>query len=476
MDRAQKKGFPINFSDNLLTQVRHTIEKHGMLNTGDKIVVGVSGGADSVALTYLLFCLLKEYNLYLYIAHLDHGFRGEESKKDAEFVKNLARKLDLPFQVKFFDVPSYKKEKKISSQEAARIIRYQFFSDIFKELKADKIALGHNADDQAETILLRLIKGTGMRGLKGILPKRENTYIRPLIEISRQEIEEFLARYRIPFVTDSSNKENFYLRNRIRHHLLPLLAKEYDPQIVSHLNRMGDYLREEDCFLEKIAAGIFPSAVTAKDETSLSLSIPYLLALPRALRFRLARKGIEAVCGNMKGIRSSHFYSIFEIIEKEGPGKSLSLPGNISAKREYQELIIRKETKTIPSFFYSFEKIPESVVIAEINKKITFTVEKKVEKIDLQAGASIAYFDYEKVEFPIVIRNFRNGDRFCPLGMEGKKKIKDFFIDQKIPLSKRKEIPFLLFNNKIAWVMELRLDNRVRVTGNTKTILQAEFS
>ena len=195
-------------------KVKKTIKKHRMLESGDKVIVGVSGGPDSMALLYLLDHIKEDYNLTLKVAHLNHGFRGREAQREAQFVEEIAQQLELLFEVKTFDVPAYKKKSSLSSQEAARVIRYRFLKDVGRRFHASKIALGHNADDQAETMMMWLLRGTGLKGLSGMPPVREGGIIRPLIETTREEIEAFLKKNEIPFVIDSSNQKTQYLRNK----------------------------------------------------------------------------------------------------------------------------------------------------------------------------------------------------------------------------------------------------------------------
>ncbi|OGW14579.1 MAG: tRNA lysidine(34) synthetase TilS, partial [Nitrospirae bacterium GWA2_42_11] len=221
-------------TDNLLKKVRDTIACHNMLRYGDSVVVGVSGGPDSVCLLYILNELKEDYNLSLHIAHLHHGFRGSEADEDVRFVQSLSKSLGVPAHIDHIDVPSYIKKTKLSKQAGAREVRYRFFNRLADDIGADKIALGHTADDQAETFLMRLLKGSGLHGLTGISPVRDRI-IRPLIDISSDEIKGYLSERDIRYRIDSSNLSPVYLRNKIRLELIPYLAKEYNPNIMDTL-------------------------------------------------------------------------------------------------------------------------------------------------------------------------------------------------------------------------------------------------
>lgn len=458
----------------LISKVRRTIEKYRMLEQGDRVVVAVSGGPDSVFLLHALKELREDFNLTLIVAHLDHCIRGMEAKRECRFVEDLANSLHLPFESKSIDISALKKTEKKSTQQAARDARYEFFIDTLKKFNAQKVSLGHNADDQAETVLMRLIRGAGTKGLCGIPPIRDGIFIRPLIEVQRSEIKGFLRENRIEFVIDSSNRENVYLRNKVRNSLMPILMKEYNPGIVQNLIHTSEILRKEDEFMEKLVLDLFSRICVSRGKESLTLNILYLKDLEESIQVRVLRKAIESFSGDLKRISFKHMESLMGILSSEGANKSLSLPGGIIVEKRYNELIIRREVKATP-FYYSFYEIPNYVRLKEIDKEVELKVIPQKEDLNLNVDPKVAFMDYGQIKFPIVIRNFREGDRFQPMGMEGTKKLKDFFIDNKIPKSIRRQIPLLLFNNLIAWVMGLRIDNRVMVRECPAEILQVRI-
>lgn len=455
-------------------KIKKTIKKYRMLEAGDKVVVGVSGGPDSMALLYVLNHIKKDYNLTLKVAHLNHGFRGKEAEGEAQFVEKMSQKLELPFEVKTFDVPAYKMEHSLSSQEAARVIRYRFLEDVRKQFSASKIALGHHADDQAETMMMWLLRGTGLKGLGGMPPVREGGIIRPLIETTREEIEVFLRKKEIPFVMDSSNQKTQYLRNRLRHELFPLLRENYNPQLVKNLVQTASVLRTEDEYLERIAEGALKKILLSRDGESLTIDNKGLLSLPLAIQFRCLRGALEQIKGNLRKITSTHLYDMIKIVCNNMPNKVLKLPQGIVVEKSYNHLTI-KPYQTSPSpFCYQFNSIPDRVIIQEIGKELQFKIIEGNDRIVSRENNRIAYFDAEKVLVPITIRNPKPGDRFQPLGMKGEKKIKDFFIDEKIPLKERKRVPLVFFGDLLGWVCGMRINHRLRVTRNTGEILKIE--
>ena len=456
-------------------KVKQTISKYQMLESGDRVIVGVSGGPDSMALLYVLNQVKEKYRLKLKIAHLNHGFRGGEARKEAGFVERMAQRLGLSCEVRAVDVPSYKREKLLSAQEAARIVRYQFLEEVRKQFRASKIALGHNANDQAETLMMWLLRGTGLKGLGGIPPVREGVIIRPLIETDREEIEAFIKEKKIPFVVDSSNLKTDYLRNRLRHEVFPLLQKHYNPQLIKTLVQTASLLRAEDEYLERVAQEVLKTIGIVREREAVSIDVTHLLKLPSAIQLRCLRAAQKKVKGNLRQIGSTHLYDILKIVANEKPHKVLKLPQGISVEKSYNNLIIGFHQSAPRPFYYHFTSIPDRVIIKEIGKEILFKVVKGNEKAINKNDFHIAWLDLDKLTFPLTIRNMKPGDRFQPLGMKGEKKIKDFFIDEKVPLLKRKCVPLLFFGDIMGWVGEMRINHRLRVKEDTKKILRVEI-
>lgn len=459
----------------LVAQVKKTIQKHAMLKPGDRVIVGVSGGPDSVALVHVLYQLRKSYDLTLQVAHLNHGLRGKEALRDVRFVESLAHEMGLPCVVETFDVPSYKKEHSLSSQEAARLVRYQFLEELKKRTGASKIALGHNANDQAETLMMWLLRGAGLKGLGGMPPVRSGVIIRPLIETTRKQIAAFLDKKKIPFVEDSSNRENNYLRNRIRHEIFPLLEEHYNPQIIKKLVNTANILSLENEYLEENANKLLDSIIIARENASVTIDINELMALPLALQLRCLRAVLEKVKGDLRRITSIHLFDILGIAARGEPHKGLKLPDGIGIERSYLRLkITSNQLKPLP-FTYRYSSIPDKVWLKEIGKEMVFTLVERRKVVFNNTNPKSAYLDADKVLMPLVIRNAKPGDSFQPFGMKGKKKIKNFFSDEKVELNERKRVPLVFCGDLLCWVGGMRIHHALRVTNRTKRILKIEL-
>lgn len=459
----------------LLVKVRGIIRKYGMLTRGDKVVVSVSGGPDSVALIHLLHRLREDWGLSLVVAHFNHGLRGEESDRDAEFVRQLAKTLTLPCRLERGDALSFKYQMRLSTEEAARVLRYRFLEDTLRTEAADRIALGHTADDQAEGILIRMLRGSGRLGLCGMQPVRNNVLIRPLIEVSKAEIDGFLGQYAIPYVTDSSNMDRRYLRNKIRLDLIPLLERMYNPHVKESLFQIASILADEEDYLQGIAIQEFSEALEHRDPDLVVFNRHRLLSLHKAIQLRLIRKAIETIKGDLRRISFKHILAVLRLAGKEHPSKILSLPGGLTVRRNYQQIIFERGRKKSVDFLYEVSSLAP-VKMTEVDRVVSFKLIDPSEVVNSGMDRNIVYLDYDKLPFPLAIRNIRASDRFRPLGMKGFKKLKDFFIDCKIPRARRKSIPILMAGHDIAWIAGLRIDDRVKLTNTTKRVLRVKIN
>ncbi len=325
-------------------EVFETISQFGMIQKKDTVLAGVSGGPDSVTLVRVLLDLKKKMGLTtLGIAHLNHGLRGEESQGDETFVKEIARRFCLPFFTKQMDIGSLAKEEHLSVEEAGRNARYTFFTKTADNQGFTKIATGHNRDDNAEQVLMNLLRGSGPKGLTGIPPVRENRFIRPLIFMPKARILNFLEEKGEPFVLDSSNTDESYLRNRIRHNLIPRLEREFNPEIKSSLDRLSHILRQEEDFLTGQAARIFNLCVVEENKGLITLSIPKLTQNHPALVNRVLRRAIERLKKNLRRITLTHIQDILTFMTRSESGKSIDLPGQIRVYKDKNKLSIQKE-------------------------------------------------------------------------------------------------------------------------------------
>ena len=455
----------------LILHFRKTIRKYGMLQPGEKVVDGVSGGADSMALLHALWETREDFRTSLVVAHLDHGLRPQ-GEREANFVRKAAGKLRIPFFHRKEDVRAWQKESGLSTQEAAREVRYAFLQDVARANKASKIALGHTADDQAESMVMRFLRGSGTRGLSGIPPVRGGIFIRPLIEVQRQEVESFLQEKKVAFLQDPSNQSDQYLRNRVRNELLPLL-RTYNPRVHQTLVQMADLFRTEEEFWQEHVEEEFPKVVRNRRKDGITLDIPSLAALRLPVRLRCYRLAIEKVQGHLRRVGLPHILATEKLREGQDPNKIIKLPGGLYVTKAYHALnFSRSEEKAIP--FAHPVPGPGYVEIQEIGRGMRFEFQPRRRKVTLEDSPNVAHIDFDNLDFPLTVRSFRPGDRFQPLGMEGEKKLKNLFIDCKIPVLQRKRIPLLYQGERLLWVAGIRIDHRVRLKPETQRILRVE--
>ena len=457
-----------------------------MLQSGDSVLVGVSGGPDSVALLHVLHRLAQPFSLTLGVAHLNHCLRKKDSDRDAEFVGSLAGRFNLPFFLEKKDVRKYQLRHKLSLEEAARKLRYNFFHHTAKENRFNKIALGHHRDDNAELILMYLIRGSGRLGLTGIPSVRNNIIIRPLIHVSRNEIIDFLTTEGFEFVTDLSNQDRRFFRNKIRHQLIPLLENSYNPEIKRTITRLAAILRTEDEWIETLLESSYKESLSVIQENKVVLSIPRVKDIHLAAIRRIIRKAIAHVKSDLKRITFKHVDAVTTLIRTGPSYGNLDLPNGIKVKREGDQLIFSTEKNDhqtessdnrTSSFDYEYIiQKPDILLIKEIGRYIKFSVIDIKEQPDfIRSGQSVAFFDIEKLSFPMILRNFKPGDRFSPLGMSGSQKVKNYFINNKISRSERSICPLLISDGRIIWIVGHRIDDSVKVVPSTKKLLKAEL-
>jgi tRNA(Ile)-lysidine synthase len=461
----------------LFDQFRRTIDRYHLLEKGDRLIVGVSAGVDSMVLLHLLNAYCEAFHLFLIVAHVNHGFRPEESEKEAELVQKESEQLGLPFEYGQFNVKEFQKLSGFSPQDAARKIRFQFFDDLLKKHHAKKIALGHNADDQVETILLRLIRGSGLQGLKGILPLREGKVIRPLLEVWREEIESFAIEKGIHFRLDSSNLKPDYLRNRIRLALIPSVEREYQPNFKKVLLRTSAILREENDYLERGTEEAYQTIVQESKNT-LSFKFSEYQSLHQAIQWRIIRKMMETICAQGMVVEEREWSDVRQIHQRlcqPPPSFILELSHGIWIEKRY-DIIELGRGGVRPSPPFEVELIfPGRTIIEELGKEIVIEEVNGAQFRDYKESLTMAFMDYESLQFPLRIRNFRPGDRFHPLGIKGTQKLKEFFIDHKVPKFERHKIPLVISGEMIAWIVGYRIDERVKITEKTKRVLKVKL-
>jgi tRNA(Ile)-lysidine synthase len=471
----------------MLKTVRKTIERSSMLTRGDHLLVAVSGGPDSVALLRALILLSSEYQLHLTTAHLNHGLRGTEAEEEEDFVRRISHALGITCICKTVHIRMLQIGKGRSLEEIGREERYRFLNETAEACGAQKIATGHHRDDQAETVLINLIRGSGIAGLKGIAPVRDDRIIRPLLDVGRREIFEFLKREGFAYRVDSSNLDPIYLRNRIRNGLIPDLKASYNPQIVAGLCHMAEIVRREDDYMQNVVRQILHEWRIIPGTDEILLPTKAFLKLHEAVQGRIIKCLIEAAMPTGQAIGFRHIEAVLTLARTPHRKRiSLDLPSLIYVGKEEDTLRIgrrgprktrrdkRKETLIPADYSYPIE-VPGSVYIPEIDKHIHLELIDNPGLLAMKNALRVAFLDNARIFPPLILRNAKPGDRIEPLGMADTKKIKSYFIDRKIPRERRERIPLLVDSRSIIWIADELISNRVKVTEQTKQVLRAEM-
>jgi tRNA(Ile)-lysidine synthase len=455
----------------IFQKIKETIKKHSMLSGEENVLVALSGGPDSVLLLHVLNNLKEELKLNLHALYIDHGLRPEETPLEIEFCRKLCETLSIPFITKSVDVKSFAKEKTMNKQAAARELRYRVFEETAFETKVNKIALGHTADDQAETLLMRLLRGSGPIGLSGIPPVR-GMFIRPLIEIQRQEIDRYLKEEKIDFIVDSSNLRRDYLRNKIRLSLIPMM-KEVNPNIIETLSRTAAIFREEERHFDIIVVKTLMRLISRKSDSRIELFLVPLEAMDKVILRRVLRRAIDETKG-LRGIGFIHVEDIIELIRNGRTGDRLYLPKDIRVIKDYSTLIFTTEPSVKLDTFIL--EVPGEIHLqdAEALIKASILESQSTTHGESEIKDAVAFFDAERLSFPLIVRSRKRGDFFYPLGFGKKKKLQDFFVDEKVPRDERDRVPLIVSGEDIIWVAGYRQDDRFKVADDTKKVLKLE--
>ncbi|WP_333871421.1 tRNA lysidine(34) synthetase TilS [Desulforamulus putei] len=459
----------------VLERVRKEIARHKMVEPGQLVIIGVSGGPDSVALLHMFHVLAGELGISLHAAHLNHLFRGEEAREDASFVRELCSRWGIPCTVEERNVPAYAREKRLSAQVAAREVRYQFFYDVLQATGGQKIALAHHANDQAESVLMNFLRGAGPGGLSGIPPVRDNLIIRPLLSIRRQEIEQYCRDQAIPFRTDSSNLKTLYRRNKIRHRLIPLLEQEYSPGLVNILVRMAEQVRSEDEFMEDLARHAYRQVLLFQGTAGLELDRTGLARQPVALARRIIRIAWENIRGSKQDLTFDHVENLVEQLRGGGPERVWELPAGIRVRLSYDRVAFLARGPEQPAALQTYELPVPGSVVTETGKKITSQVIRR-EDLTCSPGElspNRAVLDYARVTLPLMVRFRREGDVLIPFGLGKRVKLKKMLIDRKVPRHLRDNIPLVVEQKtgRILWVAGIRMADGVGIGDATEKVI-----
>lgn len=441
-----------------------TIKKYNMLSFGDKIVVGLSGGADSCALVHLLSSLRKEFGITVLAIHVNHGIRGAEAQRDEEFAKDFCRRLDIGFKAFYCDIPAEAVKRGLGEEETGRLVRYEKFREAVMQTGADKIAVAHNLNDCTETFLMNLCRGAGLKGLSGIKPVSGNI-IRPLINCSRAEIERYCADNRIGFCTDSTNLQNEYTRNKIRNILIPWLKNNINSSADLNIAKTSELLKEEEDYLEGIAYDKYKASVV-KSETGLTiLNTDCIVNEPAVIRNRVMRIALRELRPDLRDFSRVHIESADSIL-MGGIGRKINLPGNITVLKSYEGLELYRGKRDYLGFCYDI-RIGEKYFIKELDKFVLLSLNQE-KNIGNCVNMCTKRIDYDKIKGKIQLRTRQAGDT---IGIKnGRKKIKDLFIDEKISADERVKIPLLACGNSVILAGD-RLGMDYYIQDSTKNVL-----
>lgn len=463
----------------LLTHLIRTVREQQLFVPGHHLLVAVSGGPDSVALLSLLHRLAQSWRLTLTVVHCNYRLRGEESDGDESFVKTFCQERDLPLVI--HRPVLIKRRQRASLQAAARDARYAFMKQLAREVGADRIAVGHTANDQAETVLMWLLRGAGITGLGGMPYTREDGIIRPLLGATHEEVVAYLNGERLPYRRDSSNEKPLYRRNRIRNELLPVIT-QLAPAAIRVLQRQADIFREDEQYLEHMTSTVARTLVGHDSRGVQRVDLEAFIGLPVALQRRVVRAILRSYDGEQRASSLRIVESVRRIILKGKSGSQLSLNQVLVIIDQGSARFTRRAGGNDPTPINSGQenrevlavRVPSTVLWARTNQEIhvQVTTRRAADELSRSRSQGVALFDADRFSEPLVVRSCEPGDRFFPHGMKGKsKKLQDFFTDKKVPRYARRNVPVLVAPEGILWVVGMRQDDRFVVRDKTMRCL-----
>lgn len=475
----------------MLRELQKRMEEFHMVSPKDKVFVGVSGGADSVCLLLVLLELQKELDFTVEAIHVEHGIRGEESLNDAEFVEDLCRQFHVPCHRISVDVPAYCKQTGLGTEEAARKLRYQAFARLATE-ENGKVALAHHQEDNAETILFQMVRGSSLAGLCGMQPVRKDEngvcYIRPLLDWHREEIESFLKQRGVTWCIDSTNLQLDYSRNFLRAQIIPKL-EQINTQAVDHINQSAKHLTEMKAYMDAETEKVWAQIVSL--EAAVSWKAEEFEALHPVMQRQLVYKAITHVAGRKKDITSTHVDEVC-LLSRGQSGKRVSLPYGIAAWKEFQTVYLAKEQEKadVPCVAEAVYEVSAELLESLWTKPaeeraLTFFIGNQGEKIicrgidaanlEIPRKTYTKWLDYDKIKEGFCIRTRRGGDYFISDVLGHRKKLKAYFIDEKIPLSERDKRWLLVSGSEVLWLIGGRISEHIKVSQKTKRILEITY-
>lgn len=468
---------------NELIKVRKYMEQFNMAEKGESVIVGISGGADSVCLYKILLELKKYFDIDIIAVHIHHGIRGDEADRDMNFVENMCKNDGVKFKCYKYNVPEYAKANGLSEEEAGRTLRYKAFDEVAKELisngRSVKIAVAHNRNDSAETFIHNLCRGSGLKGLAGI-PYKNGSIIRPVLCLTREEIERYLSEHNIAHIDDSTNFTEDYTRNKIRHRVLPYLNENINDNSISHICQAADELREIEDYLSEITNYAYENIVS-EHNNCIYINRKTLADEKEIIQKRVVRVCIEKAAGKLKDITRKHIEDVIDLCDRQ-TGRYIMLPYGIIARVQYENIILERENIN--------KIIDEKNIEKDIRKDGVYTlgdeefdvriIDVEKEKINIKflinqlknyQNLYTKCFDYDKIQFTVQLR-YRESEDYLVINAKGqRKKLKSFFVDNKIPAEKRGMIPVFADGSHIIWIVGHRISEEYKVTEDTRHLL-----
>jgi tRNA(Ile)-lysidine synthase len=453
----------------LLTLAETCVREHSLLSAGDRVLVALSGGPDSVALLHVLSRLRRKFRLTPGAVYINHGIRPEAARKEEQLCRKLCDRLECPLEIVREDIPALSRRLKKGVEETARDFRYETFERMADERGFSRIAVGHHADDRVETILFRILRGTGRTGLEG-MPVRRGKIIRPLFAVAKDEILAYCRKHRLKYAVDATNATVEYSRNYLRNRLLPEIRKNLNPSVDRALLNLSENLGIEEAFLANLTRKALRRVLKMTPGGKIQLDLTRLGRYDRAIRRRVLRHCLQTLSDN--GLAPDK-----EVIDRlealvAGAGTAVSIPGGIETRRLVDQLVIRRRDRR------HFDcDLPVSRRVVLNWPAITFRASVQARESDeprTSRGARSVSLDADRVKLPLRVRNIRPGDRFRPLGLGGTKKVGDFLTDRKVPAVYRDEIPVVCDKEGILWLVGYEIADRVKVTARTKEVLRVD--
>lgn len=443
--------------------------KHQLIQDEDRIYVAVSGGPDSVALAYLFLEVREEFRLQLRLVHFNHQYRGRAADEDQQFVREFANKAGLELLSESGDVKAFARSQHLSLETAAREMRYGFFERVLAQDSGSKIALGHHADDQAETILDRFLRGAGLKGMSGMRWRRDR-FIRPLLDIPRTELLAYLNRSGALYRLDASNQDLNFRRNRIRHRLLPLLQQQFNPSVVRVLTRDAEIFYEADAFLNFFAENAFNQCLLFRETDKIILDIFKFLQYFTVVQKYIIFQALTKFAIRPEELSTFNLNQIIQLAKSQKPEKKMVLRQRCRIGVWQNQLVFDAPER--PKHYYRLDPV---IAAHWLHLGRSLRISKSPAPKTWTPDPNVEYVDGDKLAHTLILRSPQPGDRFFPIHSPGSKKVAAFLSDERVPYYRRGEMLVLESDEKIVWLVGMRLDDRFKVTQHSQQVLKLEY-